>query len=146
MALPIGQKPDATIHSPVATPNPLGQHVLQRCHELGFALAGVTEAAPSARAAELRAWIDAGHHGSMQYLACNLELREDVRRLLASLPPASRALAALLAEMSVTEAARALGLHRSTVYDRIASIRAVAVTLGMHEYILPGPTLSRSRR
>ena len=56
--------------------------MLQRCRELGFALAGITEAAPSARAAELRAWIDAGRHGTMQYLARNLELREDVRRLL----------------------------------------------------------------
>src|SRR5690606_20447846 len=64
------------------TPNSLGQHVLQRCEELGFALAGVTEAAPSARSAELRAWLDAGRHGTMEYLARNIEIREDVRQLL----------------------------------------------------------------
>jgi epoxyqueuosine reductase len=56
--------------------------VLQRCRELGFALAGVTEAAPSARSAELRAWLAAGRHGTMEYLARNVELREDVRLLL----------------------------------------------------------------
>ena len=66
----------------MATPNSLGQHVLQRCHELGFALAGVTDAAPSARSAEFRAWLAAGRHGTMGYLARNVELREDVRRLL----------------------------------------------------------------
>jgi epoxyqueuosine reductase len=71
-----------TIHSSVATPNSLGQHVLHRCEELGFALAGVTDAAPSARSVEFRDWLAAGRHGTMGYLARNVELREDVRRLL----------------------------------------------------------------
>ena len=73
-------------------------------------------------------------------------LRMDVARLMKALPAASRRLAALLGHMSVAEAARTLGLHRSTVYDRLASIRAAATALGLHEYLGTSPTLSRSRR
>lgn len=73
-------------------------------------------------------------------------LREDIRRLVASLPAASRVVAALLSDMSVAEAARALGLHRSTVYDRLAAIRAAAIALGLHEYLGASPTLAGARR
>jgi len=51
--------------------------VLNRCHELGFALAGVCEAQQSAHGEEYRAWIAAGKHGEMAYLARNVELRLD---------------------------------------------------------------------
>ena len=51
--------------------------VLNRCHGLGFALAGVCEARPSAFDSQYRAWIAAGKHGEMGYLARNVEMRLD---------------------------------------------------------------------
>jgi DNA-directed RNA polymerase specialized sigma24 family protein len=64
-----------------------------------------------------------------------------VGRLLAALPPACRQVAVALGEMSPTEAARALGLNRCTIYARLASIRAAALALGLEEYLRPAPTL-----
>lgn len=52
-------------------------YVLDRCSELGFALAGIAPAAPTSYAKELRDWLDAGRHGEMEYLARNVELRID---------------------------------------------------------------------
>jgi len=51
--------------------------VLNRCHELGFALAGVCEARRSDYERQLREWLAAGKHGEMAYLARNVELRLD---------------------------------------------------------------------
>jgi RNA polymerase sigma factor (sigma-70 family) len=62
-------------------------------------------------------------------------LRRDVGRLLAVLPPACRQVAVALSEMSPTEAARALGLNRCTIYARLASIRAAALALGLEDYV-----------
>jgi epoxyqueuosine reductase len=56
--------------------------ILTHCRELGFALAGVAEAAPTCRADEVTAWLNAGKHGEMEYLARNLESRLDPRKLL----------------------------------------------------------------
>jgi DNA-directed RNA polymerase specialized sigma24 family protein len=64
-----------------------------------------------------------------------LGLRRDVSRLLAALPPACRQVAVALVEMSPTEAARALGLNRCTIYARLASIRAAARALGLEDYV-----------
>lgn len=58
------------------------RRILDRCDDLGFALAGVCDAGPSAFAGELRAWIDAGKHGSMGYLAEHAAVREDPARVL----------------------------------------------------------------
>ncbi len=66
-----------------AVPEHLAREVLAVCRDLGFALAGVCEVAPSSRPGELRAWLAAGKHGSMEYLARNVEERLDPRRLLA---------------------------------------------------------------
>ncbi|MFG0282833.1 MAG: tRNA epoxyqueuosine(34) reductase QueG [Phycisphaerales bacterium JB039] len=63
-------------------PRELQKQVLRRCGELGFALGGVTEAKPSQWAAELTAWLADGRHGTMGYLARNVQERLDVRRLL----------------------------------------------------------------
>ena len=60
----------------------LTRRVLDRCEALGFALAGVCGAGASGYAAELRAWIDAGKHGSMGYLAEHAAVREDPGRVL----------------------------------------------------------------
>ncbi len=56
--------------------------VLDRCRGAGFALAGVTAAAPTAYAAELRAWLAAGRHGEMRYLAERIVERCDPAALL----------------------------------------------------------------
>ena len=58
------------------------QQVLGRCRALGFALAGVAEAKPTSYEGQYRAWIEAGKHGEMAYLAQNLEKRLDVRTML----------------------------------------------------------------
>lgn len=57
-------------------------HVLNRCRELGFALAGVTSAAPTHYALELKAWLGAGHHGEMAYLLRNIEALLDPQHVL----------------------------------------------------------------
>lgn len=62
-------------------------------------------------------------------------LRRDVGRLIAALTPACRQVAAALSEMSPTEAARALGLNRCTIYARLASIRTAALALGLEDYV-----------
>ena len=56
--------------------------MLRRCRELGFALAGVADAGPSAYERELRAWLDAGKHGEMQYLAGHTAGRLDPARFV----------------------------------------------------------------
>lgn len=56
--------------------------VLDRCRALGFALAGVCELQPSRWADELSAWLDAGHHGTMAYLARNTDIRLEPALLL----------------------------------------------------------------
>jgi len=73
-------------------------------------------------------------------------LVRDVRRFLAGLSPACRALALALIDMSPTEAARVLGIHRSTVYARLATIRKAAEALDLAEYLGAAPTVSHARR
>ncbi len=47
--------------------------------ELGFDLAGIAPVRPSAWQSAYRAWIDAGQHGAMSYLAGQYETRFDLR-------------------------------------------------------------------
>lgn len=56
--------------------------MLERCRELGFALAGVARVGPMVHEAEMRAWLSAGKHGSMSYLAEHADLKADPSRLL----------------------------------------------------------------
>ena len=56
--------------------------MLERCRELGFALAGVAPVRPMRHAAEMRAWLAEGKHGSMDYLAEHAELKADPSQLL----------------------------------------------------------------
>src|SRR5678816_2845727 len=51
---------------------------------LGFAHAGIADVAPTEYAAELEAWIGAGRHGTMFYLAEQLKDRLDPRRVLST--------------------------------------------------------------
>ncbi|MBI1370430.1 MAG: tRNA epoxyqueuosine(34) reductase QueG [Planctomycetes bacterium] len=62
--------------------NPTADTLKQRARELGFALCGIAEARPSDHAAELHAWLAAGKHGDMTWLATNIETRIDPDRLL----------------------------------------------------------------
>jgi epoxyqueuosine reductase len=58
------------------------RRALALCEELGFACAGVAEATASRWGKELRAWLEAGRHGSMGYLARHVEERLDPGRVL----------------------------------------------------------------
>jgi epoxyqueuosine reductase len=58
------------------------RRVLERCRALDFALAGVAAAKPSAYEPELRAWLAAGKHGEMQYLARHAAQRLDPARFV----------------------------------------------------------------
>lgn len=55
-----------------------GEHdILAMCRDEGFALAGVCAARPSDHADSFREWLESGQHGSMDYLARNVEERLD---------------------------------------------------------------------
>jgi epoxyqueuosine reductase len=58
------------------------RRVLARCRELGFTLAGVADPRPSDRAEAVRRWFAEGKHGSMAWLADEIEVRLDPGRLL----------------------------------------------------------------
>lgn len=60
----------------------VSQQVLTRCHELGFALAGVCRAEPTKYSAELRDWLAEGKHGEMAWLAEHTKKREDPREMV----------------------------------------------------------------
>lgn len=53
----------------------------QRAVDLGFELFGVAPASRAATADQYQAWIDAGHHGEMGYLARDPERRSDPRQV-----------------------------------------------------------------
>jgi DNA-directed RNA polymerase specialized sigma24 family protein len=61
----------------------------------------------------------------------------DVQHLLSRLTPLCRAVAIELANSSVAEAASVLLIHRSTVYACLATIRRVAIDLGLDNYLGP---------
>lgn len=50
-------------------PVELGRQIVARCLDLGFALAGVTDAAPTRWGTQLTEWLATGKHGTMAYLA-----------------------------------------------------------------------------
>ncbi|SHF40469.1 RNA polymerase sigma factor, sigma-70 family [Ruegeria intermedia] len=73
-------------------------------------------------------------------------LRGDVGRLLAALCPATRQVAMAVSQLSISEAARALGVHRSTIYERLGRIRAIATEMGLDGYFEAAPTVAAPRR
>lgn len=73
-------------------------------------------------------------------------LRGDVAKLLSALCPSTRQVAIAVSNLSITEAARVLGLHRSTIYQRLAVIRETARSLGLDGYFEPAPTVTAARR
>lgn len=58
------------------------RRVLAMCRGQGFALAGVCPARASDHADHVRAWLAAGKHGEMSYLAENIEKRLDPAKLV----------------------------------------------------------------
>lgn len=75
-----------------------------------------------------------------------LSLRIDVERFIGKLTPALRMCAEIMSSGNVAEGANKAGLHRSTIYERLAHLRAEAAAIGLHEYLGLGPTLRPSRR
>ena len=65
----------------MATERP-GERIVDRCKELGFALAGITGLRPSDEGERLDAWLDAGKHASMGYMQEHAALRKDAGLLL----------------------------------------------------------------
>ncbi len=57
--------------------------VKRSARDLGFALCGVCDARPSDHGAFFRRWLEDGKHGRMRWLAENVEVRLDPRKLLA---------------------------------------------------------------
>jgi DNA-directed RNA polymerase specialized sigma24 family protein len=75
----------------------------------------------------------------------SVAIRIDVARFVDGLtPPLADCCEVLLAD-SISEGARAAGLHRSTVYDRIAAIRAIARDQGLGIYVNSSPDTSGAR-
>ena len=56
--------------------------VIELARELGFDLCGIAPLAPPPAAGRFEAWLDAGRHGTMGFLAKNRERITDPRRLL----------------------------------------------------------------
>ena len=66
---------------PESDPVALGREVIRACLGLGFAAAGIARAEPSAWGEHVRAWLAAGKHGTMDWMAEYLEQRLDVGQL-----------------------------------------------------------------
>jgi len=58
------------------------ERVRALAREAGFELAGIATLAPAATAAAYRRWLDRGDHAGMAWMARNVEVRSDARRLL----------------------------------------------------------------
>lgn len=56
--------------------------IRRHAHDLGFAVAGFTDAAPIDRAEYVRQWLEDGAHGEMRYLADHVDIRLNPDRLL----------------------------------------------------------------
>ena len=72
-------------------------------------------------------------------------LQRDVNRFFHSLPEHHQQLASAMIDMSPTDAARALGIHRSTVYAWLAAIRNAAERCHLQEYLRVTPTQCPAR-
>ena len=66
-------------------------------------------------------------------------LKTDVAKFLASLCPSSRRIAIAVSQGSVADAARILGLHRSTIDERLNVIRKAAIAMGLDGYFEAAP-------
>jgi RNA polymerase sigma-70 factor (ECF subfamily) len=73
-------------------------------------------------------------------------LRRDVVRFRETLSPDLRRYADILGDVNVSAAARVAGVHRSTIYVRIAEMRSAAIAAGLHQYLEHDPTLRNACR
>lgn len=90
---------------------------------------------------ETLAEADALHGPALRETDEAIGIVRDVRRLLDGLSPACRAVAHALIDLSPTEVATALGVHRSTVYARLGTIRSAAIARDLGAYFGATPTL-----
>ena len=84
--------------------------------------------------------------GDMDEINSSVGLQRDVTRFRATLSSGLRRYADILAEEGASEAARIAGVHRSTIYVRLAEMRAAAIAAGLHRYLGHDPTLRHVRR
>jgi len=63
------------------------------------------------------------------------ELEMDTAGVMAALPPKQWALCMQLLVQTPSEVSRETGLSRSVIYKRIAAIRAVFISAGLHHYL-----------
>lgn len=74
---PIGQVPQGFDSAAAA------RTAIKLCSELGFALAAIAPAHPSALCEHLTAWLASGKHGEMEYMALDQAIRADPTGILA---------------------------------------------------------------
>lgn len=69
---------------PVAAPGPgtIAERLEDEARRLGFLRMGIAEAGPATSHDRFRAWIEAGSHGTMDWLARGSDDRADIRRFL----------------------------------------------------------------
>lgn len=72
-------------------------------------------------------------------------LKSDVAKFLASLCPTSRRIAIAVSQGSVADAAHSMGLHRSTIYERLSVIRTAAIAMGLDGYFETTPRQFEAR-
>jgi len=116
---------------------------------LGFDTVGVTTLEPNAHAAELDAWLAAGHAGTMTYLHRQAEKRKDPRRIM---PGARVAVVTLTnyyhgtARHGVAQYAWSADYHDvlgARLEKLAAAIRDVAPGATTHAYVDAGPVPER---
>jgi DNA-directed RNA polymerase specialized sigma24 family protein len=92
--------------------------------------------------------IAADDHGSRELSWCEqVHLRQDLQRVLHTLPQHLQECCHRLSETSVTEAARRSGLARGSIYSRMATLKRAFAAAGLDVYLArPCPTLPASAR
>jgi DNA-directed RNA polymerase specialized sigma24 family protein len=92
--------------------------------------------------------IAADDHGSRELSwREQVHLRQDLQRVLHTLPQHLQECCHRLSENSVTEAARRSGLARGSVYSRMATLKRAFAAAGLDVYLArPCPTLPASAR
>ena len=90
----------------------------------------------------------ADNGGSREPSWCeHIHLRQDLHRVLHSLPQHLQDCCHRLTENSVTEAARRSGLARGSIYSRMATLKRAFAAAGLDVYLArPCPTLPASAR
>jgi RNA polymerase sigma-70 factor, ECF subfamily len=90
----------------------------------------------------------AGNGGSRELSWCEyIHLRQDLHRVLHSLPQHLQDCCQKLTENSVTEAARRSGLARGSIYSRMATLKCAFAAAGLDGYLARScPTLPVSDR